>query len=216
MSKLIDLTGKKFGRLYVVKRIGSTKYHQPLWLCKCDCGNETILCGQAIRSGHTISCGCYNKEEVSKLHKKHGDFGTRLYTIWSHMIQRCYNPNDAKFKNYGARGIIVCEKWKNDYREFKEWAINNGYSNDLTIDRINVNGNYEPSNCRWVDNYVQENNRTNNRLFTIDGITHTVSEWARIYNKKPSLVIQRINIYGYSINDALTTPIKYQNQSKKG
>lgn len=208
MGKLIDLTGEKFGRLYVIKRIGSTYYHQPLWLCKCECGNETVLCGQALRSGHTQSCGCYNKEIVRKIKKKHGGYGTRLYSVWSHMIQRCYNPNDEKFKNYGARGITVCEEWKNDFGEFSKWAMNNGYSDNLTIDRKNVNGNYEPSNCRWADNYTQGNNRTNNRLFTIDGITHTISEWARLYNIKPSIVIQRVNIYGYSIMDALTTPIK--------
>ena len=209
MGKLIDLTGKRYGMLYVEKRVGSNKHGQPLWLCKCDCGNTIIISGQPLRKGFSQSCGCY-KDYLNKMglrNKKHGMFGTRIYTIWAHMIQRCENPNDAKYKIYGERGINVCKEW-HDLNVFYQWALNNNYSDNLSIDRIDVNGNYEPSNCRWADRITQENNRRNNRIFTIDGVTHTVTEWARLYNKRPALVIQRINIYGYSIIDALTIPVK--------
>ena len=143
----------------------------------------------------------------SKNSAKHNDCKTKLYHSWSCMKARCNYPKDKSYKNYGGRGITVCDEWNNSYVAFKEWAINNGYEEGLTIDRIDVNGNYEPSNCRWVNTKRQENNRRNNRYITIDNETHTMTEWAEKYGIHWS-VFQRRMSYGYDPLTALTKPVK--------
>lgn len=131
---------------------------------------------------------------------KHGKRYSRLWNIWEHIKQRCYNHNN---KDYGGRSIAVCSEWRNDFQAFYDWAINNGYDDTLTIDRINVNGNYEPNNCRWVPNKQQARNRRNNRTFTINGETHCLSEWCEVLNLKRSTVSNRVNTLGWSIERAL-------------
>ena len=163
MSKAIDLTGQRFGRLTVIERKGS-KAKNVTWLCQCDCGNQTIVRGTNLNSGHTTSCGCLRNE----LCFVHGKYHTRLHYVWSSMKTRCYNPKDEHYARYGSRGITVCDAWRNDFQAFYDWAIANGYDENAprgkcTIDRIDNDKGYYPDNCRWADMKTQNNNKSTKR-----------------------------------------------------
>ena len=195
MPKLIDLTGKRFGRLTVIRKAedfsnGNHTHHK--WVCKCDCGKEKIVSGESLRNGSSKSCGCLFLEKT----RKHCGSHEKLYYVWNGMKQRCYNKNSTHYKNYGARGISVCNEWKNSYESFRNWAVKNGYKEGLEIDRINNNGNYCPDNCRMITHFDQQSNKRTNKFITFNGETKTLSQWARYLGIKPNSLIYRIKNYG--------------------
>lgn len=204
MSRSIDLTGQRFGKLIAIRCVGTTKARQAIWRCKCDCGNEADIRSSCLRNGDTRSCGCLQRIISKEVNTKHGEAHSRLYSIWSAMKCRCDNPNNQAFEHYGARGIAVCDEWQ-EYTNFRDWAIANGYNDELSIDRIDVNGNYSPDNCRWITMKEQSNNRRSNHLISFDGETHTLKEWAVIKGLKYGTLSSRINRYHWSIEKALTT-----------
>ena len=178
--KLQDLTGQRFGRLTVIERACPEKKDKVYWICRCDCGNYSIATGNNLKSGNTQGCGCMKIEGMRSANRTHGQTGTRLYKAWESMRQRCYNPKKDHYKDYGGRGIVVCDEWLNDFQAFYDWAMANGYAENLTLDRMDADGNYCPENCRWATVKEQQNNRRNNHLITYNGETHTIAEWSEI------------------------------------
>lgn len=201
MSKSVDLTGQQFGKLTVLERNGTSRSRQAVWLCKCECGNTKNVQSYDLRSGNTQSCGCQRKENFT--HTSHGHSGERLHAIWVGMKSRCYNSHRKNYKDYGDKGVVVCDEWKENFEAFYNWAMANGYSDDLSIDRIDSDGNYEPSNCRWADSVIQMNNRTCAAIIECNGEKHTVAEWSRITGIKYATIYARIFVYNWPVEKAL-------------
>lgn len=182
-----DLTGNKYGRLIVIERDGR-KNKRTTWRCKCECGNEKVIAGADLKSGRVHSCGCLKKELMAAKQTTHGMCRTRLHAIWGNMKARCYNDNNKEYHRYGGRGIKVCEEWCNDFIKFNEWAISNGYREGLQIDRIDNDGNYEPSNCRWVTKKENGNNTSKSIRIQDGNMWVTVEEYARKIGKNKDAV----------------------------
>lgn len=184
--------GEKIGRLTVIRLIGKKTNGTKIYECKCECGNTKRVVGAELRRGHTQSCGCLFNEVQLKTVTKHGRSKSRIYKIWKGIKKRCTNPNAHCFKDYGGRGITICDEWKNDFQSFYYWAINNGYSKELSIDRIDVNGNYSPSNCRWATKKEQANNKRSNIIIEFEGKNYTIAELSQITGIKKSTLYSRV------------------------
>lgn len=213
-----DLTGMRFGRLAVMG-LGETKVSPkgkktPLWKCKCDCGNEISVTYSHLTLNHTKSCGCLRDEQRRTSHTVHGLSHSRIDEIYKSIKERCYNPRCKAYYRYGGRGIKMCDEWLHDKQAFFEWAFKNGYQNDLSIDRINNDGDYEPNNCRWTTAKEQANNTSKNRRISFNGEEHTLSEWQDIVGISQKTIGYRIRS-NWSIEDALTIPPSFKNGSMK-
>lgn len=178
-----DLTGMRFNRLTVLKLHERTPRRRYVWLCKCDCGNVVKVFGEHLKNNHTKSCGCLSNERIAKQNFKNGLSTSRLHYAWYNMCNRCNREDNYQYESYGGRGITVCDEWlgENGFVNFTNWALSNGYDERLTIDRIDNSKGYSPDNCRWVDRYVQANNKRNNRFIKINGEIGTVANMAKKY-----------------------------------
>ena len=213
MPKYKDISGQRFGKLTAISYYGTDKCGRATWLCKCDCGNEHIGVGAMLRSGEVSSCGC--------LYRKHNSSNTRLYAIWRSMKGRCSQKNNSNYANYGGRGITVCKEWsgKDGFINFKKWAYENGFDeakdgNEQSIDRIDVNGNYEPSNCRWATREEQGMNKRTNRILCVDGKEMTITQWAKLSGVNYTVIESRIKA-GWELKDAIFLPPKTTCNYKK-
>lgn len=203
MPAFEDLTGQRFGRLTVLYR-GPNQKTRTTWICQCDCGNITRVQSNGLKSGRTKSCGCYNIDSARRRATKHDCCKTRLYKIWQGIKKRCNNSAASAFRNYGGRGITMCDEWQSSFETFRDWALTHGYQDDLTIDRIDVNGNYAPENCRWATVKQQCNNQRDNHVLYHDGQSHTMSEWADITGILYTTLRGRINGLQWDTDAALT------------
>lgn len=209
-----DLTGQRFGRLVVEKIDHKNHYGQIYWRCKCDCGNYASVTSSRLNGGQSKSCGCKGRERIialSKARATHGKSNTRIYHIWQLMKQRCYNEKKYGYERYGGRGIVVCEEWRNSFDDFYKWSMANGYTDEKSIDRINVNGNYEPSNCRWATPKEQGNNRSSNHVIEYKGESKTMKQWADEKGMSYNALCIRLK-NGWSIERALETPVSKGNK----
>ncbi|MGP3738010.1 HNH endonuclease signature motif containing protein (plasmid) [Streptomyces sp. GDS52] len=197
-SRKIRAAGETFGLLTVVKEVGHVASGGVAWLCRCQCGTEVVRAVTDLRSGRAKSCGC------AWLTRTHGQTGTPLYSRWNGIIQRTTNPNDSHYKWYGGRGISVCHRWRESFEAF---AADMGptFSPDLEIDRIDPNGNYEPSNCRWATRSEQARNTRRNKRLTFRGQTMVLTDWANLLGIKPATLSRRVSQLGWSVERALTT-----------
>lgn len=214
MKKQRNLIGKKFGKLLVIESCGKKEHDNHYYSkVKCECGKIYLVSDTELIYGRRKGC-----RKCSASNKTHGMTNTRLFNIWQSMKQRCYCKTNDKYKYYGERKIKVCDEWLNDFMNFYNWAINNKYNEKLTIDRIDVNGDYEPNNCRWVTMLEQANNKRNNKLITYNGITDTLANWSKKYNINSTTLSNRIK-NGWNIEKALKLKPKigrnqYENKKK--
>ena len=203
-----DLAGRRFGRLTAIERVNE-KGERPKWLCRCDCGAEMVASSCDLLRGSVKSCGGLAREKTIERSETHGGSKTRLYQVWINMIRRCENKGRYAYKNYGARGISVCKEWKN-FSTFREWALSTGYDETAahgvcTLDRVDVNGDYCPENCRWVTMKAQCRNKRGNRIVEFNGVKKTVAEWSEITGIEYNTLLRRINA-GWDVGRALVPP----------
>lgn len=205
MPPLIDLTGQKFGRLLVLEQIKNSK--RTSWKCQCSCGNIVPISTNSLRTKGTKSCGCLHNKLLSERNTTHGMAHSPEYRIWSHMIGRCHNSADQAFKNYGGRGITVCNKWRNDFMAFFNYAGKRP-SPKLSIDRIDNNFGYKPGNVKWSNRTEQQNNTRVNHLITINGITKNITQWAKFVGIRSRTIHNRLR-YGWSNEKAILEPVRH-------
>ena len=203
----IDMVGKVFSRLTVIRQDGYIRPKKPAYLCSCSCGNTTRVSGEFLRSGKTRSCGCLRQEvaanAVRTMNTTHGKFGTRIYRIWTGIVQRTTNPNSKQYQDYGGRGILLHEAWKTFENFYAD--VGDPPSDLHTLDRRNTNQGYAPGNCRWATSAEQANNRRSNLLITWQGRTQTAAEWARETGHDRRTLTSRIR-NGWDVERAMTTP----------
>jgi len=201
--------GNQYG-CYTILRADENRSAQSghkYWICQCSCGKTKSVRGEHLCSGRVVSCGCHKDKIAGDRMRTHGKSNTTLYRIYKHIRGRCYCTTDERYSDYGGRGIAMCIDWYNDFMSFYDWAIANGYSGNLTIDRIDNNKGYSPDNCRWAGRYTQANNKRNNRYIEYGGIKLTVSQWARRIGINPKILDNRLR-RGWSEERALTQPLR--------
>lgn len=205
--RLIDLTGKKYGRLTVLDR-APNRNKCTMWRCECECGNTVVVSGSHLKNGHTKSCGCLLAEIVSNMFSTHRDTKSALYRMWHNMRVRCNYERSDRYSTYGARGIKVCDEWNSSYEIFRRWALEHGYKEGLSIERKNVNDGYAPDNCEFIPVDLQCYNKTNSHYLEYDGRRMTVSEWSKISGISYQTLRARVSRYGWTVEKALTTPVR--------
>ena len=198
--------GERHGRLVCIGK--DPNKDRRYYLFKCDCGNVKSIIQDNVKRGATISCGCYlnTNRKNGNCHRTYGFSHTRIDNIYKTMIARCYYPNSISYPRYGAKGITVCDEWRADKKTFFEWALSNGYAENLTLDRIDPSKGYSSENCRWADYITQNNHRKSNRYIEIDGVKHSIADWARISGLKQGTIQYRIN-HGWKPKDAVFKPV---------
>lgn len=212
MSKFIDIVGNRYNNLVVVERLPNIKGGITVWKCLCDCGNYTIVRGHNLKNGAVKSCGCL--KNTTKPSLKHNMSNTRIYREWANMKRRCYTPSIKSYKDYGGRGITVCNEWKESFESFMKWALNNGYADNLTIERKDTNGNYCPENCEWIPLNQQQKNRRNCRLINYNGQTMTLTEWCKKLNLPFNRIHYRLYSLGWSFERAISEPVHVEKRNK--
>ena len=207
----IDMAGWRFGRLLVERVSGYSKDGRHItWLCKCDCGAKPVVIGWLLRSGFTKSCGCLSRETTIAKFTTHGMAGTRIYAVWNSMVMRCHNKNSLSYKHYGAKGIKVCKRW----RKFENFLDDMGQPDvGLQLERKNNNGNYTPANCKWATLHEQARNKSTSRKITFNGKTLCLCDWSKIVGIGQLTISCRIDILGWSVRKALTTPVNVKDRS---
>ena len=204
------LEGQRFGRLVVKRFYGYSKSGKKKWLCVCDCGKETVVDSHKLVIGHTKSCGCLHKDLLIERLTTHGGTNERLYGVWWDAKRRCERPYDKNYDCYGGRGIKLCKEW-HDYSKFREWALANGYEEsakvqDCTLDRINVNGDYCPDNCRWIPMSEQRYNCRNTVYVQLDGKQYTLKQLSEMFGIPRDILYKRIVVYEWTAERATNTP----------
>ena len=207
MSHLKDLTGMKFNMLTVISRAENAKSGKARWNCLCDCGKMTIVTGSNLINEAVKSCGCLSSATATQRCTTHGKSKTRIYQVWFGMKRRCNDPKMQSYKYYGMRGIYVCDEWDNSFQTFYDWAISHGYSDNLTIDRIDNNGPYSPDNCRWVTRQEQDNNRRRCIMICYQGRTQNLMQWCKELDLDYKLIYNRMFQSGMSFEKAVNTPL---------
>lgn len=210
-GKKENLVGLRYGKLTVIRRDGSNKHRNAMWLCRCDCSREISVSTNSLNTGHYVTCGRCICERTASGKKK----GEPIQSVFSGMKDRCYNEKCKSFKRYGGRGIKICDEWLCSRESFELWARSSGYAHGLTIDRMDNDGPYSPDNCRWVDLSVQANNKSSNHIMVVDGIKMNVTECAKHYGIGRSLLYFRLNKKKMSDFDAVNKPINVNKRNTR-
>lgn len=207
-GRLIDMAGQRIGAWLVLEHAGFDRHKQAWWLCRCDCGTEAKVTGGRLRRGDSKSCGCTRSEKSRAANTKHGDSArghlTPEYRVWSNIIFRCENPSGKAWQDYGGRGITVCDRWRHDFAAFLA-DMGRRPTPKHEIDRINVNGHYEPTNCRWVTRTVNARNKRSNRVLEADGRSMLLVDWAEELGVHSSVILGRLSL-GWPVERAVTEP----------
>jgi hypothetical protein len=211
--RIVVTTGEKFNRWTVIKEVARDKHKRRMILCRCECGTEKVVPLTYLRSGESKSCGCMKIEMFIRQNTKHGGSRTKLYKVWTSMKQRCLNEKCSVFEGYGGRGITICDEWL-DYETFRKWAVSTGYKNGLTIERKDVNGNYEPGNCEWIPQSKQSMNTRSNRIINFNGKSQTLKEWSVETGINYDTLFGRLR-KGWSIKRALTERVRAQCRNQR-